>query len=27
MRTQRALLLAHKSSQEGRKVRWAESPE
>jgi scyllo-inositol 2-dehydrogenase (NADP+) len=27
MRTQRALLLAHKSSREGRKVRWTEAVE
>ena len=27
LRTMRALLLAHKSSREGRKVRWTEDPE
>jgi predicted dehydrogenase len=27
LRTMRALLLAHKSSREGRKVRWTENPE
>lgn len=27
LRTMRALLLAHKSSREGRKVRWTEAPE
>jgi scyllo-inositol 2-dehydrogenase (NADP+) len=27
LRTMRALLLAHKSSREGRRVRWTESPE
>jgi predicted dehydrogenase len=27
LRTMRALLLAHKSSREGRSVRWTEAPE
>ena len=27
LRTMRALLLAHKSSREGRRVRWTEAPE
>jgi scyllo-inositol 2-dehydrogenase (NADP+) len=27
LRTMRGVLLAHKSSREGRKVRWTEAPE
>ena len=27
LRTMRALVLAHKSSREGRRVRWTEAPE